>query len=82
MASGSRTLDDKIGSEDTHGSDTDTRLGGTVGGTETGEDDGAGAAHSTEEGLEMVSYVDLDVGSISWTPWKPGEASRVTSEHG
>lgn len=68
MASESRTLDDKIGSEDTHGSDTNTGLGGSVRGTKAGEDDGAGAAHSTEEGLEMVSFVELDAGSISSTP--------------
>lgn len=46
-----RTLDNQIRSEDTHGSDTDTRLGGTIGSTQTGEDDGAGAAHCTKEGL-------------------------------
>ena len=35
-----RTLDDQVRTEDTHGADTDTSLGGTVGGAETGEDDG------------------------------------------
>ena len=49
-----RTLHDEIRSEDTHGSNADARLGGTVGGTETSEDDGAGAAHSTEEGLVVT----------------------------
>jgi hypothetical protein len=48
---GPRTLDDQVGAEDTHGSDTDTRLGGTVRGAKAGEDNGAGAAHSTKEGL-------------------------------
>lgn len=45
------TLHDEVRAEDTHGGDTDPRLGGTVGGTQAGEDDGAGAAHGTKEGL-------------------------------
>lgn len=45
------TLDDQIWSEDTHGRDTNTRLCGTVSGTEAGEDDGGSAAHGTKEGL-------------------------------
>lgn len=47
-----RTLDDEIRPEDTHGSDTNTGLGGSVGGAEAGEDDGCGAAHGAEEGLK------------------------------
>lgn len=47
---GNNVLDDQVGAEDTHGSDTDTRLGGTVRGAKAGEDNGAGAAHSTKEG--------------------------------
>lgn len=47
-----RTLDDQIGTENTHGGDTNARLGGTIGGTEASEDNGTGAAHSTKEGLE------------------------------
>jgi hypothetical protein len=47
---GDNVLDDKIRSEDTHGGNTDTRLGSTVRGTQAGEDNSAGAAHSTEEG--------------------------------
>ena len=35
-----RTLDDQVRAEDTHGADTDTSLGSTVGGTEAGKDDG------------------------------------------
>ena len=35
-----RTLDDEVRSENTHGCDTDTRLGGAVGGAEAGEDNG------------------------------------------
>ena len=45
------TLHDEIRAENTHGRDTDTGLGGTVGGTQAREDNGAGAAHGTEEGL-------------------------------
>lgn len=47
---GNNVLDDQIGAENTHGSNTDAGLGGTVGGTEASEDDGAGAAHGTKEG--------------------------------
>ena len=46
-----RTLDDQVRAEDTHGRDTNTSLGGTVGSTKAGEDNGGGAAHGTEEGL-------------------------------
>ena len=49
------TLDNEVGSEDTHGGDTDAGLGGSVGGAQTGEDDGSGAAHSTEERLYCIS---------------------------
>jgi hypothetical protein len=35
-----RTLDDQVRAEDTHGADTDTSLGSTVGGAEAGKDDG------------------------------------------
>ena len=45
------TLHNKVRAKHTHGGDADTRLGGTIGGTQAGEDDGAGAAHRTEEGL-------------------------------
>lgn len=48
------TLHDKIGSENTHGGDTNTGLGGTVGGAHAGEDDGGGAAHGAEEGLSSM----------------------------
>ena len=46
-----RTLDDQIGSQDTHGRDTNAGLGGAVGSAEAGEDDGRRAAHRAEEGL-------------------------------
>lgn len=52
-AVGTLTLDDQIRAEDTHGRDTNTSLGGTVGSTKAGEDNGGGAAHSTEEGLQI-----------------------------
>ena len=45
------TLDDEIGSKDTHGRDTDAGLCGSIGGAEAGEDNGGGAAHGTEKGL-------------------------------
>ena len=48
---GRLTLDDQVRAEDTHGRDTNTSLGGTVGSTKAGEDNGGGAAHGTEEGL-------------------------------
>lgn len=51
----SRTLHDQVGPENTHGGDTDTSLCGSICGTEAGEDDGAGAAHGTEEGLYPLS---------------------------
>ena len=46
-----RTLDDQVRSENTHGGNTDTRLGSTVGGTQAGEDDSGCATHRTEERL-------------------------------
>jgi len=51
VSQGQRTLDDQVGAEDTPGSDTNTRLSGTVRGAKAGEDNGAGAAHSRKEGL-------------------------------
>ena len=45
------TLDDQIRSENTHSTDTDTRLGSTICSTETGEDNGGSATHGTEEWL-------------------------------
>ena len=55
-----RTLDDQIGSEDTHGGDADARLRGAVGGTNAGKDDGGCATHGTEEGLvRMLACLPL-----------------------
>jgi hypothetical protein len=54
---GNNVLDDQVRAEDTHGADTDTSLGGTVGGTEAGEDDGCCAAHRAEEGLVKDQYI-------------------------
>lgn len=51
MRLGRPTLHDEIRSENTHGGDTNTRLGSAIRGTQAGEDDGAGAAHGTKEGL-------------------------------
>lgn len=63
-----RTLDDQVGPEDTHGGDTDTRLGRAVGGAHAGEDDGAGAAHGTEEGLiqRLARFVSMRL-ALPWS---------------
>ena len=47
---GDDTSHDTVGGVDTEVGETDAGLGGTVGGAEVGEDEGGGAAHSTEEG--------------------------------
>ena len=47
---GDDTSHDAVGGVDTEVGEADAGLGGTVGGTEVGEDEGGGAAHSTEEG--------------------------------
>jgi hypothetical protein len=49
------TLDNEVRSEDTHGGDSHTRLGGSIGSTEAGEDYGRRTSHRTEEGLPIVS---------------------------
>lgn len=49
-----RTLHDKVRAEDTHGGDTNTRLGGTVRSTQAGEDNGTGATHGAEKGLLVM----------------------------
>jgi len=46
---GNDGLHHQLRSEDTHGHDTNTGLGGTVGGTKVGEDDGGGDPHESEE---------------------------------
>lgn len=51
----SRTLDDQIGAEDSHAANPDTGLGGTIGSSEAGEDDGGRAAQRTKEGLKSSS---------------------------
>jgi hypothetical protein len=60
-----RTLDDEIRSQDTHGGDTDASLCGAVGGAEAGEDDGAGAAHRSEE--RLLFLVSIAVFPHSWS---------------
>ena len=69
------TLDDQVRAQDTHGSDTNTRLGGTVRGTQAGEDDSGGAAHGTEEGLKsmLVGVRDVDVRWMARREWMAGE---------
>jgi hypothetical protein len=57
------TLDNQIRPEDTHRGDTDTRLGSSVCGAETCEDDGAGAAHGAKEGLlkcQQIHHSNFD----------------------
>lgn len=48
---GQRTLDDQVGTEDSHGADSDTGLSSSICGTEAGEDNSRGAAQRAEEGL-------------------------------
>ena len=54
-----RTLDDEIWSEHSHGGDAYAGFGGAVGGAEAGEDDGAGAAHRSEERLLCIVSCDM-----------------------
>lgn len=57
---GNNVLHDEVRAEDTHGGDTDPRLGGTVRGTQAGEDDSAGAAHGTKEGrIDRAGFGEL-----------------------
>jgi hypothetical protein len=56
-----RTLDDQVRAEDTHGRHANTGLGGSVGGTETREDDGGCAAHRAEEGLFSHQHGSLSL---------------------
>jgi hypothetical protein len=55
---GDNVLDNQVRSEDSHSTNTDTSLGGTIGGSEAGEDDGGGATQRTEEGLDSSSISD------------------------
>lgn len=55
----SRTLDDQIGAEDSHAANPDTGLGGTIGSSEAGEDDGGRAAQRTKEGLKSSSQLSV-----------------------
>lgn len=73
---GNNVLDDQVGAEDTHGGDTDTRLGGTVRGTKAGEDNGAGAAHGTEEGrvngAKFANHLDC-----CYAKWSSCQSEKV-----
>lgn len=76
---GRRTLDDEIRTEDTHGGNTNTRLGSAVGGTQAGEDNGAGAAHGTKEGLcnALASSVyHIEEPSLGWR-WSGSMSPRL-----
>lgn len=52
---GQRTPDNQIWSQDTRSNDANTRLCGSVTGSEAGEYDGGSAPHGTEEGLLFAS---------------------------
>lgn len=54
-----RTLDNQVRPQDGHPANTDTSFGGSIGSSETGEDDSRGASQCTEKGLVsgLVSYV-------------------------
>ena len=56
---GDKRLEDQVGLENTDGSDTNTGLSGTVGGTQVAEDEGSSDTHETEEGvlIGVVNYV-------------------------
>jgi hypothetical protein len=45
------TLDNQVRSENTHGANSNTGLGGSVRGTKASEDNGRRAAHGTKEWL-------------------------------
>ena len=47
-------LHDKFGFEDTHGADSDTGFGGTVGGSKVGKDEGWGDSNVSEEVVVRV----------------------------
>ena len=57
----SHTLDNQVGTKDSHAANSDTGLSGTIGSSEAGEDDGGRAAQRTKEGLEMkYQYLGWD----------------------
>ena len=76
----SRTLDDQVGTEDSHAADTDTSLSGTIGSAKAGENDGRSAAQRTEEGLKAnISTYSL----ISNRMARPGvEGWPQAQDHG
>lgn len=55
----SRTLDNQVGAEDSHAANPDTGLGGTIGSSEAGEDNGGRAAQRTKEGLKSSSQLSI-----------------------
>jgi hypothetical protein len=69
------TLHHQIRPEDRHGRDTDTRLGGTVSGSDTGEGDGGAAALSGAD-VRVQSEVVKVTGEVSWR-WRRSMARKV-----
>jgi hypothetical protein len=49
-----RTSNNQVRSENGHTADTNAGFGGSIGGTEAGEDDGGGAAEGAEERLSEI----------------------------
>ena len=53
---GDQRLEDKVGSQDTDGADTDSGLGSSVRGTEVGEHEGGSETHVPKEGVLVDSF--------------------------
>lgn len=75
------TLDDQIRSENTHGADSDTRLGSSICGTKASEDNGWGTSHGTKEWLCISQFDNLEANmslmwyrgvrrQLSWVHWE------------
>ena len=54
---GNEGLEDQLWLQDTHGGNTDTGLGSTVGSTQVAENESGGDTHETEEGV-LVGVVN------------------------
>ena len=79
-ADSGRTLDNEVGPQDTHGRDTNTGLCRAVCGAKAGEDDGAGAAHCTEEWLclpSALSDVHLPDAKLFWAEVRLEHCRRI-----
>lgn len=58
------TLNNQVWPQDGHPANTDTSFGGSIGSSETSEDDGGGATQCTEEGLYHPESV------ACWEIWR------------